>query len=310
MQKNFWTILVAVLLVLILILYAVTHTVQEGRAAVVRTFGAISRVQDRAGLLWRWPWPVQSVSTVDTRLRILEVPGWEVLTSDQYNVLASLAVEWRIEEPGAFWTAFQGSEQRAEDALANTVRNARREILNQTALLSLVTTETGQAGAFGDFEVEILQRIREDLDSAAYGIRVRTIRMTGLAFPDDVTEQVAERMIRERDRLTEQNLALGRREAENIVTEAEGERARILAEAEAEATAIRGEGDAAAAEFYGVFSENPELAVFLRKTEALRDLLTRQATLVLTTGDSPFDILSQEPPAPEVPAAPEPRGTE
>ncbi len=303
MQKNFWTVLIAVLLVLILVLYAVTHTVQEGSAAVVRTLGAISRVQDRAGLLWRWPWPIQSVATVDTRLRIMEVPGWEVLTADQYNVLATLAVEWRIENPRAFWTTFQGSEVRAEDTLANTVRNARREVLNATELNRLVTTQTGQYEAFRAFEQSILARVREDLQQATYGIHVSAVRMTGLAFPDEVTEQVAERMIGERDRLTQQNLALGRREAENIRTEAQGERARLLAEAEAEATEIRGEGDARAAEFYDVFSENPELAVFLRKTEALRELLSKQATLVLTTADSPFDILGHEPPAGASPAA-------
>lgn len=298
MRKNFWTVMVAVLLVLILVLYAVTHTVQEGRAAVVRTLGAISRVQTEAGLLWRAPWPVQSVATVDTRLRILEVPGWEVLTRDQYNVLAGLAVEWRIEDPGAFWTAFQGSEQRAEDTLANTIRNARREVLNQTDLRALVTTEAAQAAAYDDFENSILERLREDLGQASYGMHVSAVRLTGLSFPESVTEQVSERMIRERETLTQQNLALGRREAENIRTEAEGERARLLAEAEARATEIRGEGDAAAAEFYGIFRENPELAVFLRKTEALRELLAKQTTLVLTTDDSPFDLLGHEPPAP------------
>ena len=54
---------------------------------------------------------------------------------------------------------------------------------------------------------------------------------------------------------------------------------------------VRAEGDAAAAEFYAVFKEQPELAEFLRKLDALRAVMKGRTTLVFDTSVPPFDLL-------------------
>ena len=48
---------------------------------------------------------------------------------------------------------------------------------------------------------------------------------------------------------------------------------------------------AAAAAYYSVFSQDPELAVFLRKLESMKRLMGKRTTLVLDTNSAPFDIL-------------------
>ena len=79
--------------------------------------------------------------------------------------------------------------------------------------------------------------------------------------------------------------------------------------AEGEAKGIRGEGDRAAAEYYAVFGQAPELAAFLRKLESLRAMVTEKTTLVLDTRTAPFDLL--QPGATELkPAAPAPEKKE
>ena len=65
----------------------------------------------------------------------------------------------------------------------------------------------------------------------------------------------------------------------------------LLAKAEAEARGIRAEGDAAAAKYYSVFKENPDLAEFLRKLDSLRQVMQGQTVLVLNTDVAPFDLL-------------------
>lgn len=67
-----------------------------------------------------------------------------------------------------------------------------------------------------------------------------------------------------------------------------------MARAESEATVIRGEAEAKAAEALKTFRENPELAVFLIKLEALEKALKEKATLVLDLRTPPFDLLQGE----------------
>ena len=59
-------------------------------------------------------------------------------------------------------------------------------------------------------------------------------------------------------------------------------------------------GDAAAAEFYQVFKEQPELAEFLRKLDALRSVMKGRTTVVFDTAVPPFDLL--KPGAGKIPA--------
>jgi hypothetical protein len=59
-----------------------------------------------------------------------------------------------------------------------------------------------------------------------------------------------------------------------------------------------GEADAAASASYEVFQQEPELAIFLLKLEALEASLQDRATLFLDTTTSPFDILAKPPAKP------------
>ncbi len=62
-----------------------------------------------------------------------------------------------------------------------------------------------------------------------------------------------------------------------------------------------GEGDAIAARYYMVFAQNEELALFLRKLEALGETLKERTTVVLHTDMPPFDLLERMPDVMTVP---------
>ncbi len=303
MHKNFWTILTAGALLVILALYAVLFTVSAGTVKVVRTWGAISRVADRPGLYAKWPWPIQSVTEVDVRTRVLDVLGNELLTKDEFNVIAAVTVGWHISDPTKFWTTFQGSEKSAADNLRSRVADARKQVLNDTRLMDIVSTQPEQPKNYAALETNLRQTLQNGLP-ADYGLAVDSLLVKSLAFPADVTEKVGARMVKERERKSEEFKTQGENQAKQIKANAELKRQQILAEAEAEATRIRGEGDAAAAEHYRVFRENPELAGFLRRCAALRETLKKKTTVVLSTDEPPFNLLKATPPT--IPAAPAP----
>ena len=54
------------------------------------------------------------------------------------------------------------------------------------------------------------------------------------------------------------------------------------------------EGDAEAAEYYKIYSEDPERAAVRRQLEALRKRLKNKTTLMIGTDSAPFTLLSTD----------------
>ncbi|NOZ64480.1 MAG: hypothetical protein GXO71_06075 [Caldiserica bacterium] len=100
-----------------------------------------------------------------------------------------------------------------------------------------------------------------------------------------------ERMRKERERIAQKFLAEGEGMASDIKAKADAEKDKILAEARAQAKRIKGEGDAEAARYYDIFSKNEDLAIFLRKLEALENTLKSNSTIILDSRTPPYDLL-------------------
>ena len=60
----------------------------------------------------------------------------------------------------------------------------------------------------------------------------------------------------------------------------------------ADATRIRGEGEAEAAKVLPVFQQNPELANFLLRIDALQQSLNQRSTLIFDERTPPFDLFT------------------
>jgi membrane protease subunit HflC len=99
----------------------------------------------------------------------------------------------------------------------------------------------------------------------------------------------------ERNRRTEATIAEGNAEATKIKTDADSKKTELLAAAQARAKAIRGQGDAEAAKYYKMLEADPELAMFLRDVEALKKILEKRSTIVISADTEPFKMLKQMP---------------
>ena len=140
-----------------------------------------------------------------------------------------------------------------------------------------------------DIQADILKALQER--AKPYGLEIISVGINTINVPKTISEKVFDRMIAERKKESDRIIAEGDKQAETIKIEADRKRAEILAKAEAQALKTRAEADAKAAEYYKVFGENPELAEFLRKLDALRKVMKGRTTLVVDTNTPPFDLL-------------------
>ena len=294
--KQHWPIILLALVVVgIFVIAMVTFQVKETEIAVVKTFGRPNTEDGRTkvydpGLHLKWPYPFADVWRHDGRWHCYELRKGrveQIQTKDDFQIIVTTYVIWRVGDPGLFLKRVDTSEE-AEGMLDDVVRNTRNIVLGRHATAELINTDPEQV-RFREIEQEMLAGV-EQTAMAEYGIEVKDIGFSHLGFPEAVSMSVFERMRAERSRKSTKHLAEGNLEATRIKADADQEARAILAKAQADAKRTRAEGDQAAAKHYAVFRENPELAAFLRKLDALRLTLSDKTTLVLDTNTPPYDL--------------------
>jgi membrane protease subunit HflC len=286
------SIIVAVLLAGWLIAYLMTFQVRVNERAIVFRFGKVSRTIDEPGLCVKWPRPIETYQTFDTRMQVFESKFSEHYTANGFSLVLTLAAGWSIEDPRAYYESQVAGDVRGQ--LEGLIGGELTAVVGRHDFDHFVST-TATTLRFDQIEEEILGKA-EDEDSLVrtardrYGIHIHFVRITQLGLPEKVTESVFKRMKAERKREADELRSEGKRDAEKIKAEAESTAETTLAKAEAEATKLRGEGDAAAAGAYKVFRKNEGLALFLNKLDAIRKLRDR-LTVIIDTRTPPFDVL-------------------
>lgn len=289
MPRNRLTILAAALVVGVLFLELVAFRVRETEVAVVKTFGKATRPVREPGLYWKWPWPVEEVVREDARLRVLEGKLEEALTADRKSVLVSCFVAWKVADPVRYLESVE-TPSEAERRLAGLLQSSQRTALGPFPFSAFVATDRAQL-LWDRIEDAIRAPLKEKARTEL-GIDVVLVGIKGLALPKDATDRVFERMKREREVKAAELLSQGQTEAGNIRAAAERERQETLDAASAESRRLLAEADRESEAAYRVFEQDPELAIYLKKIEALKRALEKKTTLVLDTTSPPFDLLA------------------
>jgi membrane protease subunit HflC len=264
-------------------------------AAIVKTLGRPKEVDGQVriygpGLHLKWP-IIDEVWSHDNRLQCYQLTKGrveQITTSDDYQIVVSTYVLWRVGDPALFLKRVNTTED-AEDRLDAVVRNSRNNVLPRHRLSELINVDPGES-KLADIEQEMLRDLK-DTALKEYGIEVTYLGFKHLGFPEKVSTKVFDRMRAERSRKSQKYLAEGAREAQRIRAEADRKVSDIRAQAEADSKRIRGDGDEQAAKHYAVFQANPELAAFLRKLDSLRLTLSEKTTLIVDTTTPPYDLL-------------------
>ncbi|MEL7473402.1 MAG: SPFH domain-containing protein, partial [Planctomycetota bacterium] len=266
---------------------------------VVTTFGEAGEgsITDEPGLNFKWPYPIQSVTKYDTRVRFLETRIETQQTADDRQIAVRAFCLWRVSDPEAFFRNFSDAGDGAEDQYdkaESIIGSNFRAALAETSSYTIddLFTPDASASQLPELESRILAALTGGgLETGAgasevgtladAGIEVVDLGINNIRLPELTTGNVIERMRAGRDRLAQEIRAEGAAQADAIRSSAEQTAQTIRSFAQARADEIRALGDAESVPFLAEMAENEPLAIFLRETEFIRTALAKQATLVL-----------------------------
>jgi membrane protease subunit HflC len=308
MKRHIGIFLLAVAVVAVLLLSSVAFTVDELKDIVlVKTFGKVTRVyqgHDDAGIKFKWPWPVERLVRYDSRTFITEDPYTELPTLDQHNVLLTVYCSWHIADPVKFHKALE-TEKLANERIRQRLQTHKTDVISNHPLQDLVNTDPKKM-KIPQIEGEILQPLKRELVEE-YGVDVEAVGLKRFGLPESVSEYVINAQKKEQEKKVQRYKAAGEAEATAIRARADRASQQILAFTEAKALKIRAEGDSAAARYYGMFSKNERLAMFLRSLDSLKTELASKAVILLDGSQIPAvrffregpSIEAMRPPAPD-----------
>jgi membrane protease subunit HflC len=215
---------------------------RQSEVAVVTTFGKATRPIIEPGAHFKLPWPIQKVYKFDQRVQNFEDKLTEGITRDNFNLLTSVYVGWKITSPTNFFPKFAGSADpiaEAERIMEQRVGNAKRAVVGNHLLADFISvSETGTN--FTAIEKEILAAIQSQMHADNYGLEVVFLGIKKLQLPESVTQAVFERMTSERKVLADKSQFEGEAKAQMIKSDADRQAAETVYAAEGKATQIRG----------------------------------------------------------------------
>lgn len=292
MKRNPVTLVTAGLVAVIFAAMLFAFQVRQTEVAVVTTFGRYSRTVDQPGFQFRLPWPVQNVYKFDNRIHSFQKKYEQTSTADGKFILVETFIGWKIKNAQVYLERFGGRDQSAEESIEGLLRDAKTTVIGRHPFADLISPDREKL-KFDDIEREMLEGIQQKA-ADTYGIEVTMLGIKQLGLPESVTTAVFDRMKSARQKLAAAYRGEGDDRAQRIRSDADRQKADILSQAESRATIIRGEGEASAAKALTSFEQNPELAVFLLKLNALEAALKYKSTLVLDPRTPPFDLLEGE----------------
>lgn len=213
------------------------YTVQPGEAAVVRRFGKVVAANVPAGMHYRFPFPIEEVTTVNTsevrRESVgltqpepghplhLEGPGkLQVLSGDTNIVDYEVIVQYRIRDPAAYlFNVDYPPYQLVRDAVRNSVTR-----LGGSMGVDDILTAKRQ-----ELQNALRQAVQALLEQYESGLAVVSLNLQKAYPPDEVSDAFRDISSAREDKSRSINAAEGY--FNSIIPEARGAASRILSEA-------------------------------------------------------------------------------
>jgi len=284
-------ILVAALVVGLFVLNGTLFTVDQTQQALITQFGRPVRVITEPGLHAKIPF-VQAVIPFDKRLLNVELPGEEVILSDQRRLIVDSFTVYRIVDPLRYYQAVGTTDDVLQGRLNAVVTGSLRRVMGMNDLQSVLSVDRDR----------IMSAIRNDVNTEmqGFGISVADVRIRRADLPPENTQAILQRMQSERQRIAALARAKGAEDSLKIRAEADRDRTVLLAEARATSDRLRGEGEAQATNIYAkAFNQDPGFFAIWRTYQGYRDALgSGHARLVLTPDNAYLRYLQNPPSGP------------
>lgn len=257
------------------------YIVNQYERGVLLRFGKVVDADLKPGLHAKAPF-VDQIRKFDARVLTLDARAERFLTVEKKSMMVDSYAKWHIIDVGAFYTATNGEEERAQRLLAQRINEGLRNQFAQRSLQEVVSGERDQ------LMVEITKQLNE-FTQTSLGIEVVDVRVKKIDLPEEVSDPVYNRMRAERAREAREHRSQGKEQAEVIRSFADRQQVVIEAEAYREAELLRGEGDAKAASVYAsAYNKDPEFYAFVRSLNAYKQTFRGKDDVLLLDPDSDF----------------------
>jgi membrane protease subunit HflC len=284
-------IVVGALILLVLVLYNTTYTVNFHEVAVVQRFGTASEVVREPGLHFKAPFFIDQVTRFDTRLQLIESPLETVLTRDGQQVVVQAFLLWRMAESDAEVLDFFKSYSSLENAgkqMETQLQGALRAI-GAYAFNDLI----GARNKLVDAETSILNDLKA---TRLNGTQPVSVGVSQVVLPPKTTVAVIRRMGAVQETLAKLEQEKGNSAATALKSQAASQADTIRNFAEQWASRIEAKGNEEATRYYKEMREEAELAIFLTWLDTLKASLSGSTTIIADTTRAPFHLVDLESP--------------
>lgn len=255
-------IIIIVFFMIFLTLNGAFFIVNETRQALVLQFGEPRQVISEPGLKFKIPF-IQDAVFLDSRMLNLDPQPEEMILSDQKRIIVDSFARYKIVDPLKFFQTVR-NEATFSDRFGRIINASVRGVIAQYPLSTLLSEE----------RLKIMSAIQLQVknEEASFGVEIIDIRIGRTDLTEQVSNNVYQRMISERDREANLLRAEGQELSKEIVASADRQQTVIIAEAERTSSILRGEGDALKNKILGdAYGLDEEFFDFLRTMQACRE---------------------------------------
>ena len=251
--------------------------VNETKQAIVLQFGEPRQVISKPGLQFKIPF-IQDAVFLDSRMLNLDPQPEEMILSDQKRIIVDSFARYRIIDPLKFFQTVR-NEATFSDRFGRIINASVRGVIAQYPLSSLLSEDRSK----------IMSSIQKQVNNeeGSYGVKIIDIRIGRTDLTEQVSNNVYQRMISERDKEANLLRAEGQEISKEVVASADRQQTVIVAEAQRTSSILRGEGDAAKNKILGdAYSLDEDFFDFLRTMQACKETFgDTEMSMVIVPGE-------------------------
>jgi len=206
------------------LMFSCVQLIDETQRGVVLRFGQFSRVMT-PGPNIKWPWPIESVTKIETTTVRSASDQVRMLTNDENIVLVDFGVQYVVVDPRLFLFG----DRDPENALKLAGESAIREVIGNSKMDDVLIGKT-------DLATRARKRLQESLNDYHTGLLVSEFNLSKARPPQEVKDAFddASKAMQDKQKLVNEAQAY----ASQIVPVARGDAARVRTEAEGYKSAV------------------------------------------------------------------------
>lgn len=259
------------------LVFSCVQLIDETQRGVVLRFGQFSRVMTPGPNL-KWPWPIESVTKVETTTVRSASDQVRMLTNDENIVLVDFGVQYVVADPRLFLFG----DREPENTLKLAAEGAIREVIGNSKMDDTLIGTT-------DLAARARKRLQASLDDYRTGLAVTEFNLSKVRPPQEVKDAFddATKALQDKQKSVNQAQAY----ASQIVPVARGDAARVRTEAEGYKAAISTAATGNAQRFSLLaeqYHKAPEVTRKRLYLDTMQDVLNASPKVVVNKGNNVF----------------------